>query len=397
MNSRNGWAPLAPLGEVMKQARASVSVQADAAYPNFGIYSYGRGLFHKEPISGASTSATTLYQARAGQFVYSRLFAFEGAYGFVSPDYDKKFVSNEFPLFDCDEERLDAKYLVWLFRRPSTWAEAAKLTSGMGNRRQRIKPEALFTFQIPLPRLAEQRRIVAKIERLAGKIEEAQGLTASARSLSIALEASFLSQQFEGVTTYSPLAEVVAEGSRISYGVLVPGPDVEGGVPFVRVQDLTLDAPAFLPAKRISHEIEATYSRTRLKGGEILLGVVGSIGKVGIAPDGWRGANIARAVCRIVPGPKIDRDYLALFLQSTRAQSYFKDMTRTLAQPTLNVSQLSQLHVPVPSLKEQRHTVAAYHRGRDKLRKVIGYQHHAEVAIGALTPSILDRAFRGEM
>jgi type I restriction enzyme S subunit len=108
----------------------------------------------------------------------------------------------------------------------------------------------------------------------------------------------------------------------ISYGVLVPGPDVKDGVPFVRIQDLSISKPAEKPNKTISPEVDSKYLRTRLQGGEILLAVVGaSIGKLGIAPKSWAGANIARAVCRIVPIQQIHKDYLVLVLQTKTTQN----------------------------------------------------------------------------
>jgi hypothetical protein len=58
------------------------------------------------------------------------------------------------------------------------------------------------------------------------------------------------------------------------------------------------------------------YRAPRLQGGEILMGVVGSIGKLGIAPESWRGANIARAICRIMPSERLSRRYILWLLQS---------------------------------------------------------------------------------
>ena len=58
----------------------------------------GRGVFDKPPIEGTRTSAKTLYRIRSRQFIYSRLFAFEGAYAAVPPRCDGRYVSNEFPL-----------------------------------------------------------------------------------------------------------------------------------------------------------------------------------------------------------------------------------------------------------------------------------------------------------
>lgn len=144
----------------------------------------------------------------------------------------------------------------------------------------------------------------------------------------------------------------------LSYGVLVPGPDVDSGVPFVRIQDVSGRAPPPHPRKSIHPTIEARYARTRLQGGEILIGVVGSIGTIGVAPAQWAGANIARALCRFAPAADLDRDYLALVLRCPMVQQYFTIATRTLAQPTLNVGQIEVTNVPLPPLAEQRRIVA---------------------------------------
>lgn len=153
-------------------------------------------------------------------------------------------------------------------------------------------------------------------------------------------------------------ANLVDPENTISYGVLVPGNDVPDGIPFVRAQDLSLSNHPSRPNKTIAPEIEKPYSRTRLTGGEILLCVVGSIGKLGIVPDSWAGANIARAVARIKPIPEVLRDYLLLVLQEEAVQTYFTSTTRTLAQPTLNVGMIEQTPIPIPPLAEQRRIVA---------------------------------------
>jgi type I restriction enzyme S subunit len=153
-------------------------------------------------------------------------------------------------------------------------------------------------------------------------------------------------------------ANLVDPENTISYGVLVPGNDVPDGVPFVRAQDLSLSNHSSRPNKTIAPEIEEPYARTRLTGGEILLCVVGSIGKLGIVPEQWTGANIARAVARIKPIPDVDRDYLLIVLQEATVQTFFTSSTRTLAQPTLNVGLIEQTRIPLPPLAEQRRIVA---------------------------------------
>lgn len=144
----------------------------------------------------------------------------------------------------------------------------------------------------------------------------------------------------------------------ISYGVLVPGPDIENGVPFIRICDLDLVNPPIKPEKSIDRVIDEQYERTRIFGGEILMGVVGSIGKLGIAPDSWCGANIARAICRIVPTRFVYKEYIIQLLQSDLMQTGFIGDTKTLAQPTLNIGLIRNAITPLPPLVEQHRIVA---------------------------------------
>jgi type I restriction enzyme S subunit len=196
-----------------------------------------------------------------------------------------------------------------------------------------------------LERLAEERAFLAKGAKLRAK----RPITAVDSAAEEILPASW---------AVEAIGNLVNPAATISYGVLVPGPDVDDGVPFVRAQDLSLSGHAPRPNKTIAPEVEAAYARTRLKGGEILLCVVGSIGKIGIAPASWAGANVARAVARIAPLPSISTGYLLVALQSDLVQDYFIAATRTLAQPTLNVSLIEVLPIPIPPLAEQHRIVA---------------------------------------
>lgn len=182
-----GWRHT-PLGDVMSLVRDAVTVDVDAIYPNVGILNVGRGLFEKPPIEGARTSATTLYRIAAGQFIYSRLFAFEGAYAAVPPELDGRYVSNEFPTFDVDDAVADASFLAAYLRSPETWADLARSSTGLGNRRQRVHPEAILAFTVWLPPRAVQQSVVDQLAQLSGM----GGLRARFRDHVDAVEASAL-------------------------------------------------------------------------------------------------------------------------------------------------------------------------------------------------------------
>ena len=162
---------MVPLGDVLRPVQDAEVVHPERSYPNVGIFGFGRGVFAKPDITGMDTSAKILYRVRAGQFIYSRLFAFEGAYAVVPPDLDGRFVSNEFPTFDWIEGSADPGYVAWIFKQPVVWAAIAKLGVGMGDRRRRVHPESLLTFQVPLPPLDEQRRIAARLDAVSARLQ----------------------------------------------------------------------------------------------------------------------------------------------------------------------------------------------------------------------------------
>lgn len=163
-----GWTH-ANLGDVVTLRPDPVKVDTAAQYPNLGIYSFARGLFEKPPIDGLATSASTLFRVRAGQFIYSRLFAFEGSYGVVPDDLDGRFVSNEYPTFDCDESRVLPGFLESYFKSPQVWQEVAVGSKGLGDRRQRVQPEQVLAHKLWLPPMAWQRTIAETRKRLAAE------------------------------------------------------------------------------------------------------------------------------------------------------------------------------------------------------------------------------------
>jgi type I restriction enzyme, S subunit len=187
-----GWTRKA-LVDVLNPAHDQVRIDPAASYKNLGIYSFGHGVFSKPDIEGLSTSAASLFRVRGGQFIYSRLFAFEGAYSYLPPEFDGYFVSNEFPSFDPDPDLLDSRWLAAYVRSPARWADLAGASKGIGVRRKRVPVEALLNYEIWLPPLETQRATVAMLKKLAqvgrSREESAERIGSLIRS---ALNAAFV-------------------------------------------------------------------------------------------------------------------------------------------------------------------------------------------------------------
>lgn len=180
----------------MQLADSPVRVEPDGSYPNVGIYSFGRGLFKKPDIDGSTTSATTLFRIKPGQFIYSRLFAFEGAYAYVSPEFEGHYVSNEFPAFETDPGQLEARWLAATLRSPEHWAKLGGLSKGLGVRRQRVPVEAVLDFEVWVPPITTQRGMFEAIDR----IEKAGAARQAVLQRIDALLPAALNEAFAGVS-----------------------------------------------------------------------------------------------------------------------------------------------------------------------------------------------------
>lgn len=163
-----GW-KFAKLSECVAMVSASEKVDPAKSYPNLGIYSFGRGLFRKPDIDGLATSAPSLRRVSPGQFIYSRLFAFEGAYGMVTEEFEGSYVSQEYPTFECRPDVALPEFLVAYFKPEMVWKSVALGSKGLGDRRQRVQPPQLLNHALWVPPIEWQRRLATtsqEVDRL---------------------------------------------------------------------------------------------------------------------------------------------------------------------------------------------------------------------------------------
>ena len=161
-----GW-KLTKLADVLTQVSNPVDVEMGEHYPHFGIYGFAKGLFAKAPLDGSEIKAKKLYRAESGYFMYSRLKAFEGAFGMVPESLHDHYVSNEFPCFLVDGDYLNNEFLAAYLMSPSVWRQLAIHSKGVGARRERLKPVNFLDYEIWLPPLAWQQKIKQVSEKLA--------------------------------------------------------------------------------------------------------------------------------------------------------------------------------------------------------------------------------------
>jgi type I restriction enzyme S subunit len=396
--------PLVPLGELVTQDTEATQVSADQEYPNLGIYSFGRGLFEKPPISGTTTSAKHLYRVKAGQFIYSRLFAFEGAYGLVSDDLDGRYVSNEYPHFDCNPDRVLPGFLATYFRASSTWEKAATLTTGMGDRRRRIKPEQLVKMEIPLPPLPEQQKIVEWIDAVATRIEEAKGLHIE--------RAAQLAQLFDRAADeifdehgwrYMPLGSLLIEDSRNGLGARPSGEP--SGTPILRISAGTSRTDAVVEESdhkylQITEQELETY---RLRKGDLLAcrfnGNLRYVGRFSVYQEMQSDDRVYpdKLIRFRVDRSKVDPEFVVFAMNSPAGRRVIEGFCQTTAGNIgISAKVLKTIEVPVPPPEVQSKVIGYLKEAQAKLTSAAQLTKKVGGEVDAILPSILNKVFNEE-
>lgn len=161
---------------------------------------------------------------------------------------------------------------------------------------------------------------------------------------------------------------------------------VDSGIPFLRAEDVNGGFVSFADAeKRITPECHKAFARSQLQSGDLLITIAGSVGRVGIVPDGAGTANCNQAVSivRLKPG-LFDLQFLCYFLRTSDVQQRFRQQGTTATITNVSLEQIKNVGVPVLSLPEQRNIVDLLCRAEGILR----LRREAEKKAAELIPAL---------
>ncbi|MDC4206693.1 MAG: restriction endonuclease subunit S [Candidatus Manganitrophus sp.] len=149
------------------------------------------------------------------------------------------------------------------------------------------------------------------------------------------------------------LERLVDPTRGISYGIVQPGTPVQDGIPILRVSDIRDGRITTADPLRVSPGIEAAYTRTRLKGGELLLTLVGTVGEAAVVPASLAGWNTARAVAVIPVRQEVGAYWVMLALRAPAVRQIIDSRLNTTVQATLNLRDVAQLPITLPPKRER--------------------------------------------
>ncbi len=157
----------------------------------------------------------------------------------------------------------------------------------------------------------------------------------------------------------SPLMHLVEPRRPIMYGIVLPGPDVDEGVLIVKGGDVKPGRLTPESLCRTTIEIAAGYERSRLRAGDLLFSIRGTVGEVEMVPAGIDGANITQDVARVAPAAEVDGRWLLHALKAEAVVGPLLALSLGAAVRGVNIRDLKRVRIPVPPVREQQ-AIAEY-------------------------------------
>ena len=405
MHRMNAAWPLVALRDVLVHTPRPVIPAFESDYREIGIRSHGRGIFHKPAVSGHDLGTKRVFAIAPGDFVLNIIFAWEGAVAVVSDEETDMIASHRFPTFRADRERLDARFLLLFFRTPNGLALLGKVSPGGAGRNRTLNRRAFLDLSIPLPSLAEQRRIVARTEGLFAEVRRAiasrqNAATDSERIMEAAerrlwpTDSRNSSIPLHGVTTFLARGRQSEQGESDHF--LIKTQHVQQG--------------RYVPTMlRLAPHIAAKVDREAIaRSGDILIAcsAAGCLGRVARYLDDGRVASSDTHIAIARPNPiVVDGDYLYAYLRGAQGQHQLRSRERGDWQrekvgfrlTELNLSDLRQGPFPEPPSSVQRRIVAELETLKVEVDGLKRLQAETATELDALLPAVLDRAFKGEL
>lgn len=396
--------PEVPIAEIAKPISRTVEVIPGQRYRTIGVKWWGGGAYERQTIDGSGTAAKTLSLVRQDDLIINKIWVRHGSTAIAGADVAGCAASGEFPTFTLDKTRVEPRWLHWQTKTRRFWAKCDALSQGTSGK-NRIKPELFLTIQVPLPPLAEQRRVVARIEELATQIHEARTLRHQAAEEADALVIARVSALFDDDGCWKRVADAVSNRK----GAVRSGPFgsqllheefIQSGVVAIGTRDVQTNRFKLRGGWFVSPEKFEQFRRYQVFSGDVLCTIVGaSIGRFCVVPENVPLAFTTKHIQALtLDAAKAEPQFASLMLNFHRRcrESLFSQVEGS-AQPSLNAGKILATALPLPPLTMQRRIVEELETVQAEVDSLKRLQAETATELDALLPSILDRAFKGEL
>jgi len=322
----------------------------------------------KKDSSRLDRSAYKLVQPR--DIAYNKMRAWQGA---IAVSDLRGIISPAYIVMRLREEQ-NARYFHHLYRTPQFAKEAERWSYGITSDMWSLRPEHFKMIYSARPPRDEQDAIVRFLDHANGRIERAirakKKLIALLNEHKQAIIHRAVTRGLDSSVPLKPsgipwlgdipkhweviqLRRLIKYGTTITYGIVQAGPDIEGGIPYIRTSNMkgqVLPRSGYL---RTSREIDSSYRRSKVEPGDLIVAIRATLGKGLLVPDYLAGANLTQGTARVSPGERLSSEFLFFAFNSKYCQESIQMVAKGTTFLEITLEALKRIPLATPSRVEQ--------------------------------------------
>ncbi len=341
----------------------------------------------KEKISNLGLANSSAVKHPAGTVILSRT----ASVGFSAIMGTDMATTQDFATWTCGPA-LEPRYLLHALR---AMAPDLKRVAA-GSTHKTIYMPDIEQLRVPLPPVSEQRRIADFLDVETARIDRLLDMRKKQQECIKQRQLESVRELFEQSDALPTRLKFLLR-ARPRYGVLVPK-FTDSGVKFIRVNDLLDLEGRASDLITISEELSSQYPTTVVREGDILVSVVGTLGRAVVAPASVRGANVNRAIAILRPLPGVNRKLMAAWIGGPEFETQALLATGTdSAQRTLGMEDLSNFTLRWPQAEaEQQRMASAVSQLQDSMQELSDHLSRQTAVLAERRQALITAAVTGQ-
>jgi len=313
-----------------------------------------RGLVLRENLDRKMETTLEPHQhllVKSGDIAYNMMRMWQGALGLA--DFDC-MVSPAYVVCEPKDKNVNSKFFYYLFKSPALIKKFKNSSRGLTEDRLRLYYDDFGEIRVKLPSSIQEQEKIAKILSTWDEAIEKLGQL----EIQIAKTIQFFSlKAFENSgkrkIKISDALEFLRDGTHGTHA------NMDSGIPLLSAKDIGADGNITMNAPRLISEEEyrKIQSKYEINAGDVLLTIVGTIGRVAIVPEGLGRFSVQRSVAILRPSTRYRSDYLYYYLRSDLIQKRLKKSANASAQAGIYLGELAKLEIEELDIKEQEQVI----------------------------------------
>jgi type I restriction enzyme S subunit len=374
------------VGEVLRLTRREVTIEPTTEYSLVGVYSFGKGIFHRAPKLGAELGDYRFFAIEPGDLVLSNIQAWEGAIGRATAADAGTVGTHRFLSCVSVDDRIDTNWARWFFLSDAGMQLIRQAAPGTTIRNRTLAIDRFEALEIPLPPIDEQRRVADRLDDVAAcAARAAEHLGHQDRDHLVALLPGLVDAVLEAeairLATVGEVADFIAD-------TVHPGDEPSPADAFIGLQHVESHTGRCLG----SDELGPMKGRKfRFRPGDVLYGYLRPYLNKVLVADRHGLCSVDQYVLR--PRAGINADLLAYSLRGRQVLNQAIALTHSLQLPRLRSGLLASLSAPVAFHRDDASVIAQLDHLRDLLIATADKRQHQQDLAAALIPAAMNGAF----